>query len=285
MDGALLIGESGSTKCEWRWCAPGAEAQPFRSAGLNPNILPEAAIDAAIRGLAAQLPGLPGQIRFYGSGISGPPQAEVLIRALAGAFPGAEARVHTDLLAAARATLRSEGLVLILGTGSNACRHAGGEVTVRRGGHGYLFGDEGSGADLGKAWLSALLYGELPADLADATEAFTGMPLLVFRGAVYRDARPNVRLASLAPLICGQLARAEVRALVQARMRLLVQRCVLPLAAGPGEPADIVGSVGHYFRGAVSEALEAAGVRAGQSIPVPADALVQYHRLPGNQDR
>ena len=80
-----------------------------------------------------------------------PIMLKALKQALKKVFPGAKIDVETDLMAAARAVCGHEkGIACILGTGSNSCYYNGKKIVKNSPGIGYVLGDEGSGAYLGK---------------------------------------------------------------------------------------------------------------------------------------
>jgi len=105
-----------------------------------------------------------GDIRGIYAGIGGAGR-DVVARRIAtfleNAFPEAAVIVTTDLAITLQAAVGdSEGIVLIIGTGSAAYgRNAGGE-TGRAGGRGPRFSDEGSAFDIGRRALAAVVRAE-----------------------------------------------------------------------------------------------------------------------------
>ena len=69
-------------------------------------------------------------------------------------------------MAAARAVCGHEkGIACILGTGSNSCYYDGRTIKKNSPGIGYVLGDEGSGAYLGKKVVQYYLYNTFDEDL------------------------------------------------------------------------------------------------------------------------
>ena len=67
------------------------------------------------------------------------------------------------MLAAARALCgRNAGIACILGTGSNSCLYDGTEITANVSPLGFILGDEGSGAVLGRTLVGDCLKNQLP---------------------------------------------------------------------------------------------------------------------------
>ena len=110
------------------------------------------------------------------------------------------------VIALAGATTSGQGIITIAGTGSIAFgRNAGGR-TARVGGWGHIYGDEGSGFDIGRQALRAILRMEegwgpptrLREVLLDATGCATALDVLHL---FYTPDWPRSRVATLAKLV------------------------------------------------------------------------------------
>lgn len=272
------IGEAGSTKTDWV-SATGAH---LRQLGFNVELQGQAAAQAHFQktrqALLAAGWTLPQTIYYYGPALHSASNQQKVHAVLAQTFPEvARIEVGHDLLAAALASWGNQaGIVAILGTGSN-CAHWNGKAFERQaGGHGYLLGDEGSGADLGKHLLSALLHKELPPDLEAAFQKAFPKPLLQLRQEVYQSRRPSALLASFAPFLKAHLAHPWVQDLVLARFCAFIRRTwgrwEAPL------PIRYVGGIATHF----ASLLEKATIKAGGSwagiVPNVALALLEYHK-------
>ncbi|MEZ4828516.1 MAG: hypothetical protein R3C61_19825 [Bacteroidia bacterium] len=275
----MLIAESGSTKTEWRLCRDGEIVNSFRSRGFNPNVMPEEAIKSEIQAL--QQNHLPeeniSRIFFYGAGTRGEAQNALMKGIFETIFPYADVTIGYDLLAAVRSTGRSEGMVCILGTGSSACLHSQGEIDEIRGGLGYLFGDEGSGADLGRSLIKAMLQGDLPDAVGNYVLEKEGMNLHDLKMAITRHPKPNVRMAVLAPFLREFLHLAEVFELVTGRFEDFLSTTVCRFDNSGQLPLDVIGSVGYYFAGPFTQACENKKITVGNFIKDPIEHLVNYH--------
>lgn len=263
-----LIADSGSTKTSWH-----LNGQPIETDGLNP------VRDSVehIRQVLHSLPDAPvRRIFFYGAGCI-PPFKQSIEQALAGKYPGASIEVESDMLGAARALCgRSEGLVGILGTGSNTCHYDGTAITRNVSPLGYILGDEGSGAVLGRRLVGDLLKEQMPEDLKQAfLEQFHLTPTQIIEN-VYRRPLPNQFLASLVPFL--QLHRQEktVHDLLVDEFGRFFRRNVA-LYHRPDLPLHLVGGIAATFQPEIREAATAQGYAIGQVMKAPIDALVQYH--------
>ena len=268
------IADSGSTKCEWIF-GDGNRILRLRTAGINAvQQSPD-----AIRAVLAELPPLDGveELRFYGAGCgdSFPAASAVLRRELAARFgPGTAIGLGSDLLGAARALFgRGEGIACILGTGSNSCHCRGGEIVANVPPLGYVLGDEGSGAVLGRNLVNGIFKGAIP-----LREEFLRTFALTYAGLirrVYREPAANRFLASFAPFIRAHLDCAPVREMV---VRSFGEFAARNLSGYPaGLPVAFVGGVAAHFEEPLREAMAAAGREVVRIVCSPAEELWKYH--------
>ena len=268
------IADSGSTKCEWIF-GDGDRILRLRTAGINAvQQSPD-----AIRAVLAEFPPLDGveELRFYGAGCgdSFPEASAVLRRELAARFgPGTAIGLGSDLLGAARALFgRGEGIACILGTGSNSCHCRGGEIVANVPPLGYVLGDEGSGAVLGRNLVNGIFKGMIP-----LREEFLHTFALTYAGLirrVYREPAANRFLASFAPFIRAHLDCAPVRKMV---VRSFGEFAARNLSGYPaGLPVAFVGGVAAHFEEPLREAMAAAGREVVRIVCSPAEELWKYH--------
>src|SRR5258706_6416721 len=164
---AILIADSGSTKCEW--CLLHDERKKtMLTKGISPYFLNREQIIALLQ--KELLPKLKqvniDEIYFYGTGLKDDNNKRLLRSVLKKLFPGSHTEVQTDLLAAARALCKKEkGICCILGTGSNSCFYNGRKIVKNSPGIGYVLWDEGSGAHLGKKVIQYFLYNTFDEEL------------------------------------------------------------------------------------------------------------------------
>jgi len=275
----MLIAESGSTKTEWRLCQNGGQILAFRSQGFNPNVqTPEAMEEELRRAYNLNMEHAETEeIWFYGAGIDSHSQRQIMEEVIGKVFKDVRITVNSDMLAAARSTNRNEGIVCILGTGSNSCAHEAHELTLKIGGHGWIFGDEGSGADLGKYLIKAMLQGDLPADVIQGIEEREGKSAFALKISIMQSSRPNVRLAKLAETFHAFIETPLVKELARSRFLAFLDTTVCRYPNFKDVHTDFVGSIAHYYRPVLEEACELRGVRLGNIEMAPADNLVKFH--------
>lgn len=271
-----LIVDSGSTKCEWAAVGGGAPER-LRTAGINAVQQPDETIDGVLAGLPASWH--PARIRFYGAGCGEPfPEATARLRAaLARRFPEAEAEVESDLMGAARALFgRGAGIACILGTGSNSCCYDGQRIVRTVPPLGYILGDEGSGAVLGRMLVGDLLKGT--AFDRRMVQRFYREHALTYEELirrVYRAPAANRFLASFVPFIRKHIAHPDMARLVVRAFDAFVKRNLY--AYPPELPVGAVGGVAGGFALYLREALERGGFRVAKILYSPLDALIEYH--------
>lgn len=275
MSGLLLVADSGSTKTDW--CLTDGEWQKtFSSAGLNPYQLAPDELRLAVLSAAEWSRWEVTRIRFYGAGCT-PEKVGVVEAALRRAVSmEADVRVADDMLGAARSVLGDEpGLVGILGTGSNSCCYDGHEIVAHVPALGYVLGDEGSGAYIGRRLVGNCLKHQFADDLCRAFAVETGLSAASVVQRVYREPQPNRFLASLVPFCQRHREHPQMHAFLVDCFRQFFQRNVA-LYGRAGQPVHFVGGVAHTFRTELQEAAQAENFRLGRVEKAPLQGIVLY---------
>jgi N-acetylglucosamine kinase-like BadF-type ATPase len=195
-----LIADSGSTKAEW--CAiSGKKTKIFFTQGMSPYFLNGDQIQEILtKELKPQVKKIDiDEIFYYGTGCINPQNNKMVKAAIKNVFPSTKVEVDHDVTAAAKALCGKEkGIACILGTGSSSCYYNGRKIVKNSPGLGYVLGDEGSGAYLGKKVLQYYLYNLFDDDLRsrfDARFLTNGVEIL---NAVYKKPLANRYMASFA---------------------------------------------------------------------------------------
>lgn len=275
----LLIIDSGATKADWSLMQEGALESEYKTPGIPPFFLTDEEISAQLAIIAGRTGDTIDGIFFYGTGCKAESSRKRLHAAFSQVFPGAcTIEVETDVLGAARALCgRTPGIACILGTGSNSVWYNGQDVVQNNGGYGYILGDEGSGAVLGKELIIAWLNGELPPDLMQAFDKDFGISKDAVIERVYRGETPSRYLAGFVPFLSKNIQRTFVQELLQRQFRLFIQRCVLPYAESQYLPVHFTGSVAYYFRSVLESVLAEAGLQPGLFLAAPMEGLRKFH--------
>ena len=274
----ILIADSGSTKTDWCVAEDGKILRQIKTGGINPVFQTDEELRHAMEDVARQVEDIrPEAIHFYGAGCI-PTQTERVIRALRQAFPAAdEVEVASDMLGAARALCgRRAGIACILGTGSNSCFYDGEHIVANVSPLGFILGDEGSGAVLGKLLVGSLLKNQLTPGLKEAfLEQYALTPADIIE-RVYRRPLPNRFLASLSPFLAAHLDDAGVHQLVLDAFRDFLRRNVMQYD-WQAHDVHCCGSIAFHYKKILAEAAVSLGIRIGQVIQSPMEGLVRYH--------
>lgn len=275
----IIIADSGSTKTDWCLGSTKDDCRIVQTGGINPFHQSLDEIGQVIAStLVPQLGDTTGftDIHFYGAGCI-PEKAGVVKQALLQSFPQASISVESDLLGAAHALCgKSAGIACILGTGSNSCAYDGEKITAHISPLGYILGDEGSGAVLGKRLAGDCLKHQLPEDLClQFLEEYQLTPALIL-DKVYRQPLANRFLASLTPFLRAHRHRPEIHALLLSCFNDFFRRNVMHYQYRD-VPAHFTGSIAYYFSEEVIEAAQALDISTGTVLKSPMEGLTDYH--------
>jgi len=274
----ILIADSGSTKTDWCIAAQGKQLQRITTQGINPFFLSEDAIGEEVR--SSLLPELQANtfeaLYFYGAGCV-PEKFSMMQTALGKYLEVKTIEVNSDMLGAARALSgRNPGIVCILGTGSNSCYYDGEKIISNVSPLGFILGDEGSGAVLGKQLVGDLLKNQLPVELKEKfLQEFDLTPGMIIE-RVYRQPFPNRFLASLSPFLLRNIEEPTLRSLVFNSLRSFLTRNVMQYEYKKYS-VYFIGSIAYHYREILEEAIIASGMELGGIVQNPISGLVKYH--------
>ena len=268
----ILVCDSGSTKADWLY-ANGDSEEAVRTDGINPVRDSGESINRIVTSLPDWKPEC---IYFYGAGCIEPYSASVR-KALQERFPKALVSVESDLLGAARALFgHEEGIACILGTGSNSCLYKNGQITANVPPMGYILGDEGSGAVLGRQLVSDIVKGQLSQELKDAfMEEFQLTPALIVEN-VYRKPAANRFLASLCPFLSKHRDYDEIQRLLASEFERFLRRNVL-LYNRPDLEIRYVGSISVHFEHELRNVHAKMGLKMGDVLASPVKKMMFFH--------
>ncbi|MDR3367375.1 MAG: hypothetical protein LBO71_10490 [Prevotellaceae bacterium] len=274
----LLIADSGSTKSDWRLLLPDGTHRHYAGRGINPLHAAQGSLPMLVRERVphALQEVQPRQLFFYGAGCAQASATCALSEALARLFTQAKIAVMPDFLGAARALFGGEsGLVAVLGTGSSCGVYDGSSIVQHSNALGYIIGDEGSAADMGKRLLRAFFYGQLPATLA-RQPALRGLTREQALQAVYHGDAPAEYLAGFATFLVKNRDNDFVRDLVHRSLSDFFDNHVTPLCS-VSRRLGVVGSVGFFFSDTLKEVAQKRGITSLEILRYPIERLTSYH--------
>lgn len=274
-----LIADSGSTKVDWRAIHSDGSVQEIATAGINPFFQTEEQIVYELQqNLLPDISASVNEIHFYGAGVSSPEKVLVLQNCFRKVFPKARSNAYTDLLAAARALCgKKPGIAAILGTGANSCFYDGNEIVNNVPACGFILGDEGSGAVLGKKFISDYLKRQLPADLNSLFDQKYNLNYNSIIERVYRQPFPNRYLATFSVFLHQNKTNPYVSKLLKNSFEEFFTRNVMQYDYKK-YPVNLVGSVAFHYEDIIKDVAKGLGVKIGIILQSPIDGLAEYHK-------
>ena len=265
-----LVVDSGSTKTDWGFFNTAYDLRSVKTQGINPCHQSVEAISTIIK--SELLPNTSGidlntvnEVYYYGAGCA----TEF--------FPNAVIAVDSDMLGAARALCgRSEGVACVLGTGSNSCMYNGKEIVDQVPSLGYILGDEGSSAAIGRRLIGDCLKRQLPEAVCNEFMERYQLTKEIIIENVYRQPLPNRYIAGFAPFVYEKRAVPEVHKLIIQCFSEFFTRNVISYHK-PWMPVHFVGSLADTFADELKETAEALGMTIGKIETSPMRGLIDYH--------
>ncbi|QCQ35551.1 hypothetical protein IA74_005265 [Bacteroides fragilis] len=275
-----LIAESGSTRTEWALVEDNHLVQRVFTEGLNPFFQTRREISRSVR------LGLPesffkkklDQVYYYSAGCSSYEKKNILGASLVAQFK-TPIQVESDLLAAARGLFKCEsGIACILGTGSNSCFYDGKIVVKNVKAAGYILGDEGSGAVLGKLFLADLLKGLAPKELASEFHEKFRISANDVMESVYNLPFPNRFLGTIAYFLGDYMDNEYVYNLLTNNLRSFFNRSVCQYDY-MNYPIRFVGSLAYAYSDTLRKVAREFGVEIDVIEETPMNGLIEFHSM------
>jgi len=280
----LLIADSGSTKTQWQLIDENEKNYSFKTVGFNPYFQNTADISKAIK--EQLIPFLPANmllsdlnIFYYGAGCSNEENLNIVRKALQQNFTKAHIQVDHDLIGAARALFgKQEGIVAILGTGSNSCYYNGNVIAENIYSVGFILGDEGSGAHIGKTFTQHYLNNELPKKIFEEFSQRYKLTKDDILEAVYKKPFPNRFLASFCKFIHEHIHEPFLTNLVRTCFNDFFDKHICKYSKHKEIKISCVGSIGLNFSNILKNVALQKEVVLDKIIESPIKELVSYHQ-------
>jgi N-acetylglucosamine kinase-like BadF-type ATPase len=275
----ILIADSGSTKTDWKSTDGTGNTAQVKTGGINPQYMDPDDIMHEVREAASGLsPSRISAVYFYGAGCSSVEKKEMVAKAIAGYFTEAAIEVNGDLFGAARATCFFQpGIACILGTGSGSCVFDGEKIIRSIPSLGFILGDEGSGAYLGKQLVRDFLREEMPPDMITLIRDKLGITKEVILENVNRKPMPSRYLAGFSKFIHEHVNHTYVETLVYHSFEDFIAHYIIPYRESQEYPVHFVGSIARGFRSILNAVLESRNLVLGKVEEAPINGLIEYH--------
>ena len=274
-----LIADSGSTKAAW-CLLDGKKKKIIITQGISPYFLDTVQIQYILQNeLAPKMKNIiPEEIFYYGTGCSNPANRQLVKKALQNIFPQAAITVDHDLMGAAKALCGNEkGVACILGTGSNSCYYNGKKIVTNSPGLGFILGDEGSGAHLGKKVLQYYLYNTFDPDLMDRFKIKYNTNSVEILEAVYKQPLPNRYLAHYAGFLAENRGHFMIENIIEDSFNDFFFNHICKYKESWVMPIHFIGSVAFGFKDVLKEMCHSYELQLGRVMKNPMDGLIKFH--------
>ena len=277
-----LIADSGSSKTVW-CVVDGKRKKMITTQGISPYFLTSEQIRQILENeLSPKISNtLPEEIYYYGTGCSNPANVKSVKMALKKVFPKASSiLVNHDLMGAAKALCGNEkGVACILGTGSNSCYYNGKKIVKNSPGLGFILGDEGSGAYLGKRVVQYYLYNTFDPDLMERFKAKFNTNSVEILEAVYRKPLPNRFLANFVPFLVENRGHYMIENIIEDSFNDFFFNHIYKYRESWTMPVHFIGSVAFGFKDILKKMCDTYELQLGRVLKHPMDGLVKYHSV------
>jgi N-acetylglucosamine kinase-like BadF-type ATPase len=274
-----LIADSGSTKTEW-CLLKNNKPTLFTTQGMSPYFVNAEQVEQIMR--TEVFPFLKknkiDEMHFYGTGCKNPANLKMFKKVFAKLFADAVIEVDNDLSGAAKALCGNEkGIACILGTGSNSCYYNGKRIVKNSPGIGFILGDEGSGAYLGKKVVQHFLYNLFDDNLTarfDAKFLTTDSEILE---SVYKKPLPNRYLASFASFLAENRGHYMIENIIEDGINDFFYTHIVTYRESSKLPVHFTGGIAYGFKDVVVQLCKNYDMRVANILRSPMEGLIRYH--------
>ncbi len=276
----ILIADGGSTKVDWCLVDQGNLIKRVFSKGANPFFRTKEDISTEIQHVL--VPEIKqykiNSIYFFGAGCAFPEKNDIIRAAIAENFDTDEIEIGSDLLGAAIGLCGSQpGIACILGTGSNSCYYDGEKIQDNVSPLGFILGDEGSGAVLGRLFIGSCLKNQLTEGIKEKFFKFIGLTPAQILDRVYKQQLPNRFLASVSPFIKENISDSTVNELVYNAFIDFFRKNVMQYDY-KNNKVSFAGSVAYHFQDILFKAAADLGIEMGTVVQSPMEGLINYYK-------
>lgn len=276
-----IIAECGATKSDWRLIEDGAQIRQVSAPGVNVSAMKMAAVCAVIRDVREEFSAEADSVdslHIYMAGVITPQIESELSSFFSTLYPNASQEFQSDLVAAARAACgHAPGIAAIVGTGSNSCLYDGEKIVSKVCSGGFILGDEGSAATLGRLFLSDLIKNLVPEEIAKEFSSRFPSDYSSIISSIYHSAgSPSGYLGSIAPFILEHYSHPYIQNLVDENFRSFIRRSLKQYDTDKYS-VGVVGGFAYALKNIFSRIAAEEGISITCIIKAPIDGLVKYH--------
>lgn len=273
----ILIADSGSTKTSWKLVNKGQTIKDFRTAGINPYYQTEEEIYSTISALQ-EIKDVKPEIFFYGAGCANIGKNTFVSNTLKSLFGDVTVFIASDMLGAARAVSgNNASIVAILGTGMNTCLYNGKDFKKNISPLGFILGDEGSGAYIGKIVVADYLREIMPIDLREKFFIQYEITKDIVLENTYKKPFPNRFLAGYTKFLFENKKHQYTKKVLKDSFNAFFERNIIYYENYKDLNLNIIGSIAYYFIDEIKEVAKEYNINIGNVMIEPIDGLVKYH--------
>lgn len=276
-----VIADCGATKSHWAVICSNGDIHRFTTGGINASAMSAESIIGVISETAEQISATEvsaAEIYLYIAGFASENLESQIRSTFEAHLTVASLEIQTDLLGAARAVCgHGSGIAVILGTGSNSCQWENGKIVKKVNSGGFILGDEGGAAALGKLFIADFIKGLVPDSISEDFSSRYPSDYAAIISKVYsHEESPSGYLGSLAPFIMEHYVHPYIKNLVDGNFRSFIRR-TLKQYDSDRLPVSIVGGFGYALREIFTQIAQEEGLTISRFIEKPIDGLAEYH--------
>ncbi len=279
----LLIADSGATKSDWiALDETGKQVFNSQTLGLSPEVLTREVIEDRLANNfeLSQNRHKVKQLHFYGAGCGTDRMKNFLKKIFKKYFTNAKIQVKEDTFAAIYATTKigHQGIVCILGTGSNCSYYDGRQLFQKVASLGYIPMDDGSGNFFGRKLIRDYYFNKMPQDLAIKFNSEYDLDADTIKENLYKQPNPNTYLATFARFLIENKEHAYCKGVIDKGLQQFVNNYIMQFELATKVPVHFVGSIAHFLKDELTNVLERNDLIPGVIRQRPIEGLVEFHR-------
>lgn len=276
-----IIADCGATKSEWRVLHSDGSVSELSAQGINASAMSAESVIRIISDIEEQISATDtsdAEIYLYMAGLPSDELKADITAAFNKGFNVSHIEFHSDLTAAARAVCgHKPGIAAILGTGSNSCQYDGEKVVKQVYSGGFILGDEGGAATLGKLFISDFIKGLVPTEIAEDFKSRFPSDYDSIVASIYKSTgSPSGYLGSLAPFIMEHYEHPYIKEMVEGNFRSFFRRCIKQYDTDTFS-VGIVGGFGYNLQEIISSIATEEGLSISVFLRDPISGLLEYH--------
>ncbi|MFM1808526.1 MAG: hypothetical protein RLZZ242_1251 [Bacteroidota bacterium] len=279
----ILIVDSGATKSDWIALNPdGSEFFATQTLGLSPEVLTQQVIEDRLANNfeISKHRHKVTELHFYGAGCGTDRMKRFLSTIFKNFFPKAKVDVKEDTYAAIYATteIGKQGIVCILGTGSNCSYYDGHQPFQKVVSLGYILMDDASGNYFGRKLLRDLYFHKIPQDLAIRFAKEYDLEADTIKEHLYKQPNPNTYLATFARFIIENKEHSYCNGVIMKGLQQFVNNYIMQFELATKVPCHFVGSIAYFLKEELEQVLHNNDLVMGNVLRRPIEGLVQFHK-------